>query len=104
RPVLPRDRHEIARANFCRHRQAGEDHGVGEEISAIPRSVPGLHRDRAGPLVRATFVVANGLEEIAVMNFGAPNWFWALLAIPIAILHFARPVRRGAWRLRGFVC
>src|SRR4029077_6461702 len=54
-------------------------------------------------LVRATFVVANGLEEIAVMNFGAPNWFWALLAIPIAILLFARAEKRAALRLREFV-
>jgi Ca-activated chloride channel homolog len=43
------------------------------------------------------------LEEIAVMNFGAPEWFWALLAIPIAILLFARAEKRAALRLREFV-
>jgi Ca-activated chloride channel family protein len=43
------------------------------------------------------------LEEIAVMNFGAPNWFWALLVIPIALLLFVRAERRSAARLREFV-
>ena len=37
------------------------------------------------------------------MNFGAPEWFWALLAIPIAILLFARAEKRAALRLREFV-
>ncbi len=38
----------------------------------------------AGPAARAASPVANRLEETAVMNFGAPHWFWALLADPAA--------------------
>ncbi len=37
------------------------------------------------------------------MNFGAPEWFWALLAIPVAILLFVRAEKRAALRLREFV-
>ena len=37
------------------------------------------------------------------MNFGAPNWFWALLVIPIALLLFVLAERRSAARLREFV-
>lgn len=37
------------------------------------------------------------------MNFGAPNWFWALLAIPIATVLFVRAERRAARRLNEFV-
>jgi Ca-activated chloride channel family protein len=37
------------------------------------------------------------------MNFGAPYWFWALLAIPLLALLFARAERRAALRLREFV-
>jgi Ca-activated chloride channel family protein len=36
------------------------------------------------------------------MNFGAPYWFWALLAIPLLALLFARAERRAALRLREF--
>jgi hypothetical protein len=43
------------------------------------------------------------LEEIAVMNFGAPDWFWGLLAIPIALLLFSQAEKRAALRLREFV-
>jgi Ca-activated chloride channel family protein len=37
------------------------------------------------------------------MNFGAPYWFWALLAIPLLALLFGRAERRAALRLREFV-
>ena len=37
------------------------------------------------------------------MNFGAPSWFWALLAIPLLAVLFARGERRAALRLREFV-
>ena len=37
------------------------------------------------------------------MNFGAPYWFWALLAIPLLALLFARAEGRAARRLREFV-
>jgi Ca-activated chloride channel family protein len=42
------------------------------------------------------------LEKIA-MTFGAPHWFWALLAIPFLVVLFARGERRAALRLREFV-
>jgi Ca-activated chloride channel family protein len=37
------------------------------------------------------------------MTFGAPHWFWALLAIPFVILLFVRAERRATVRLREFV-
>jgi len=37
------------------------------------------------------------------MNFGAPNWFWGLLLIPVLAVLFARAERRSAARLREFV-
>ena len=37
------------------------------------------------------------------MSFGAPEWFWGLLAIPILALLFVRAESRGAERLREFV-
>ena len=37
------------------------------------------------------------------MNFGAAYWFWALLAVPLLVLLFARAERRAALRLREFV-
>ena len=37
------------------------------------------------------------------MTFGAPNWFWALLAVPLAAALFARAERRAARRLQEFV-
>ncbi|HXM33116.1 MAG TPA: VWA domain-containing protein [Chthoniobacterales bacterium] len=37
------------------------------------------------------------------MTFGAPDWLWGLLAIPLLILLFARAERRAAQRLREFV-
>jgi Ca-activated chloride channel family protein len=43
------------------------------------------------------------LEEIALMNFGAPGWFWALLVLPFAVLLFVRSEKRSAARLREFV-
>jgi Ca-activated chloride channel family protein len=48
------------------------------------------------------FIVANDLEKIA-MNFGAPQWFWALLALPALLAIFVRGERRGSRRLREFV-
>ena len=37
------------------------------------------------------------------MTFGAPNWFWGLLAVPLLVLLFIRAERRAAQRLREFV-
>ena len=37
------------------------------------------------------------------MTFGAPVWFWALLAIPLLALLFARAEQRAVLRLREFV-
>ena len=37
------------------------------------------------------------------MTFGAPVWFWALLAIPVLALLFARSEQRAAVRLQEFV-
>jgi len=37
------------------------------------------------------------------MSFGAPEWFWALLAIPILAVLFARAEQRAVARLREFV-
>jgi Ca-activated chloride channel homolog len=43
------------------------------------------------------------LEEIAMIDFGAPNWFWALVLIPLLILLFVRAEKRAKLRLRRFV-
>ena len=37
------------------------------------------------------------------MSFGAPEWFWALLAIPILAVLFVRAEQRAVARLREFV-
>ena len=37
------------------------------------------------------------------MTFGEPIWFWAMLAIPVLAVLFARAERRGVARLRQFV-
>src|ERR1700757_4775483 len=37
------------------------------------------------------------------MTFGAPVWFWALLAIPILAILFVRAEQRATARLREFV-
>lgn len=37
------------------------------------------------------------------MSFGAPVWFWGLLAVPVLALLFARAERRAAARLSEFV-
>ena len=37
------------------------------------------------------------------MNFGSPEWFWALLVIPVLALLFVRAERRAIVRLREFV-
>ena len=37
------------------------------------------------------------------MSFGAPIWFWALLAIPVLAVLFARAEQRGVEKLREFV-
>jgi Ca-activated chloride channel family protein len=37
------------------------------------------------------------------MNFGAPEWFWGLLLVPLLVVLFARAERRAAARLREFV-
>jgi Ca-activated chloride channel family protein len=38
-----------------------------------------------------------------VINFGAPNWFWGLLLVPVLVVLFVRAERRAAARLREFV-
>jgi Ca-activated chloride channel family protein len=43
------------------------------------------------------------LEEIAVMTFGAPGWFWGFLLVPLLGFLFAHAERRAARRLREFV-
>ena len=37
------------------------------------------------------------------MTFGAPNWFWVLLVIPLLVALFVRAEQRAALRLREFV-
>jgi Ca-activated chloride channel homolog len=37
------------------------------------------------------------------MNFGAPNWLWALTVLPLLVLLYARAERRSAIKLREFV-
>ena len=37
------------------------------------------------------------------MNFGAPQWFWALLALPVLALLFLRAEKRAIAKLREFV-
>src|SRR5216110_2255263 len=37
------------------------------------------------------------------MSFGAPEWFWGLLLIPLLVALFVRAERRGLRRLREFV-
>src|ERR1041385_2504869 len=37
------------------------------------------------------------------MTFGAPEWFWGLLLVPVLIAFFIRSEQRGAERLREFV-
>src|SRR5213075_3375179 len=103
RTILSRHRYAIARADFQGHRQVREDDGLGEKISAIPRSLSGLHRGRIESAGRAAFIVANGLEETAMIEFGAPNWFWALLLVPSLVLLFIRAEKRAVLRLRSFV-
>jgi Ca-activated chloride channel family protein len=43
------------------------------------------------------------LEKIAMINFGAPNWFWGLLLVPLLVGLFFRAEKRAAQRLRAFV-
>ena len=38
-----------------------------------------------------------------MIEFGAPNWFWALLLVPLLILLFFRAEKRAVLRLRSFV-
>ena len=38
-----------------------------------------------------------------MIEFGAPNWFWLLLLVPLLVLLFARGEKRAALRLRSFV-
>ena len=37
------------------------------------------------------------------MSFGAPEWFWGFLLVPVLIALFVRAEHRGAERLREFV-
>ena len=38
-----------------------------------------------------------------LMSFGAPQWFWGLLLIPLLVAPFIHAERRGTERLREFV-
>jgi len=38
-----------------------------------------------------------------MIDFGTPNWFWALLLAPLLVLLFARAEKRATVRLRSFV-
>ncbi len=37
------------------------------------------------------------------MNFGAPNWFWAMAILPLLVALYIRAERRSVVRLRDFV-
>ena len=50
----------------------------------------------------ANAFVTNDLEKIA-MTFGAPEWLWGLLLIPLLIALFVRSEHRGLKRLQQFV-
>jgi Ca-activated chloride channel homolog len=50
----------------------------------------------------ANAFVPNDLEKIA-MTFGAPEWLWGLLLIPLLIALFVRAEHRGLKRLQQFV-
>src|SRR5438034_91073 len=50
----------------------------------------------------ANGVIANPLEKTA-MSFGALEWFWGLLLIPLLIALVVRAEHRGLRRLQGFV-
>src|SRR5438093_4312616 len=53
-------------------------------------------------VARANGVIANALEKTA-MSFGALEWFWGLLLIPVLIALFIRAEHRGLRRLQEFV-
>jgi Ca-activated chloride channel family protein len=46
---------------------------------------------------------SDNLETFTLMNFGAPEWFWALAVLPLLALLYARAERRSAQMLREFV-
>jgi Ca-activated chloride channel homolog len=50
----------------------------------------------------ANTLVTNNLEEIA-MSFGAPEWLWGLLFVPVLIALFVQSEHRGLKRLQQFV-
>ena len=50
----------------------------------------------------ANAFVANDLEKVT-MSFGAPEWLWGLLLIPLLIALFVRAEHRGLKRLQQFV-
>jgi len=50
----------------------------------------------------ANAFVTNDLAKIA-MTFGAPEWLWGLLLIPLLIALFMRAEHRGLQRLQQFV-
>jgi len=53
-------------------------------------------------VARANGVIANALEKTA-MSFGALEWFWGFLLIPVLIALFIRAEHRGLGRLQEFV-
>src|SRR5438094_4435616 len=53
-------------------------------------------------VARANGVIANALEKTA-MSFGALEWFWGLLLIPVLIALFIRAEHRVLRRLQEFV-
>jgi Ca-activated chloride channel family protein len=53
-------------------------------------------------VARANGFIANDLEKIAV-SFGAPEWFWGLVLVPVLAAMFIRAEHRGLRRLQEFV-
>jgi Ca-activated chloride channel homolog len=64
-----------------------------------------LSDGRLRVVARAIGVVANHLEKVAMnyVSFGAPQWLWGLLVIPLLIGLFVRAENRGLRRLQQFV-
>src|SRR5262249_47033458 len=73
-----------------------------EKISAIPRPLSTMSDGWVRAVGGANALVTNDLEEVA-MTFGAPEWLWGLLFIPLLIALFVRSEHRGLKRLQQFV-
>jgi Ca-activated chloride channel family protein len=64
-----------------------------------------LFDGRLRRLARANAFVANDLEKVAMsfVSFGAPQWLWGLLLIPLLVALFVSAENRGMRRLQQFV-